>query len=276
MNGGKKALLTLRYLAVVLAMGILLLPIYWIFLNSIKTNAQAASVPPLWFFEPDLSHYITIFTSAKFDLREAMFNSLVVSVGATALALALSFTTAYSLSRYKTGGRSFALWILSFRMLPPVVFVIPMYILFVKYGLVDTQLGLILLYLIFNIPITVWILRSFIDDIPKDFEEAAIVDGCTPTQAMLKIVFPLSTPGLVASAIVCFIFSFNEFIFAYIFTQSNAVTMPAMAAIFIGRYTYEWADLSASIMVMTIPMVIFSFLVQRWLVRGLTMGAIKG
>jgi multiple sugar transport system permease protein len=132
-----------------------------------------------------------------------------------------------------------------------------------------------MLYLIFNIPLTVWILKSFIDDIPKDFEEAAMVDGCTRFEAMVRVVFPLSTPGLVASAIICFIFSFNEFIFAFIFTQSKAITMPAMAALFIAQFTYQWADLSAGIMLMIFPMLIFSFLVQRWLVRGLTMGTIK-
>jgi len=130
--------------------------------------------------------------------------------------------------------------------------------------------------MIFNVPFAVWILKSFIDELPSDFEEAAMVDGCTRIGAMLRVALPLTIPGIVTAAIMCFFFSFNEFLFAYVFTSERAITMPAMAAVFITQYTWLWADLCASMILMMMPMVIFAFVIQRRLVRGLTMGALKG
>jgi multiple sugar transport system permease protein len=161
-------------------------------------------------------------------------------------------------------------------MLPPVLFIIPMFILYLHLGLLDTQVGLIIIYLTFNIPLSVWVLKSFLDDFPKDFEESAMVDGCSRFQAMLRIVFPLASPGVIAVAILCFFFSFNEFLFALVFTTLYARTMTVMASIFVTEYTYQWADLAASTILMAIPMMIFVAIIQRELVRGLTMGAIKG
>jgi len=265
----------LRYMCVFAFVAAMVLPLLWIFLTSIKTNPQAAAVPPLWIFEPDWTHYEGILFSTKFNLRNAFINSLIVTFGTTGLSLLLSFPAAYSISRFNTGGKNLSYWILSFRMLPPVVFIIPMFVVFFTLNLLDTHIGLIILYLIFNIPLAVWILKSFIEELPRDFEEAAMVDGCTRIGAMLRVALPLTTPGIVTTAIMCFFFSFNEFLFAYVFTRERAITMPAMAAVFITQYTWLWADLCASMVLMMMPMVIFAFVIQKRLVRGLTMGALK-
>ena len=266
---------SLRYMCVFAFVAAMILPLLWIFLTSIKTNPQAAAVPPLWIFEPDWTHYEGILFSTKFNLRNAFINSLIVTFGTTVLSLLLSFPAAYSISRFNTGGKNLSYWILSFRMLPPIVFIIPMFVVFFTLNLLDTHIGLIILYLIFNIPLAVWILKSFIEELPRDFEEAAMVDGCTRIGAMLRVALPLTTPGIVTTAIMCFFFSFNEFLFAYVFTRERAITMPAMAAVFITQYTWLWADLCASMILMMMPMVIFAFLIQKRLVRGLTMGALK-
>jgi len=266
----------LRYICVFVFVAVMVLPLLWIFLTSIKTNPQAAAVPPLWIFEPDWTHYQGILFSTKFNLRNAFINSLIVTFGTTGLSLLFSFPAAYSISRFNTGGKNLAYWILSFRMLPPVVFIIPMFVVFFTLNLLDTHIGLIILYMIFNVPFAVWILKSFIDELPSDFEEAAMVDGCTRIGAMLRVALPLTIPGIVTAAIMCFFFSFNEFLFAYVFTSERAITMPAMAAVFITQYTWLWADLCASMILMMMPMVIFAFVIQRRLVRGLTMGALKG
>lgn len=264
-----------RFLVTVWLM-IVTLPVLWIFLMSIKTNAQAIEIPPPWFFDPDWSHYIQIFFSERFELRPSMFNSIVISLGSAALSIVLGFPAAYSISRFGTGGRNLAFWILSFRMLPPVLFMIPMFMLYLQLGLVDTHIGLIIMYLTFNIPLSVWVLKSFIDDLPRELEESAMVDGCSKFEAMLRIAFPLCSPGIVAVTILCFFFSFNEFIFAMVFTSWQARTMTVMASTFVTQYTYKWADLAASVILMVMPMMIFVAIIQKELVRGLTMGAIKG
>lgn len=266
----------LRYICVFVFVAVMVLPLLWIFLTSIKTNPQAAAVPPLWIFEPDWTHYQGILFSTKFNLRNAFINSLIVTFGTTGMSLLFSFPAAYSISRFNTGGKNLAYWILSFRMLPPVVFIIPMFVVFFTLNLLDTHIGLIILYMIFNVPFAVWILKSFIDELPSDFEEAAMVDGCTRIGAMVRVALPLTIPGIVTAAIMCFFFSFNEFLFAYVFTSERAITMPAMAAVFITQYTWLWADLCASMILMMMPMVVFAFVIQKRLVRGLTMGALKG
>lgn len=265
----------LQYVAILLFLLVFLFPILWVVLNSLKTNAQTIDIPPLWIFQPNWSNYSDLFFG-RFAVSQAILNSIIVSTGATFLAIALGFPAAYSISRYGTGGERLAFWILSLRMAPPIVFVVPMFLLFLRLNLLDSQFGLMLLYQLFNIPLAVWVLKSFIDDLPRDFEEAAEVDGCTPVGAMARVVLPLTRPGIVAVAILCFFFSFNEFTFAYVFTMQKAVTMPAMAAIFVQQYSIMWANLSAALILMVIPMIIFAMLVQRELVRGLTMGAVKG
>jgi len=272
----KKSVALFKWFLVTVWLLVVVLPVLWVFLMSIKTNAQAIEIPPPWSFEPDWSHYIQLFFSERFELRPSMFNSVVISLGSAALSIALSFPAAYSISRFRTGGQNLAFWILSFRMLPPVLFMIPMFTLYLQLGLMDTHIGLIIMYLTFNIPLSVWVLKSFLDDLPKEFEESAMVDGCSRFEAMLRIVFPLCSPGIIAVAILCFFFSFNEFLFAMVFTTRQARTMTVMASIFVTQYTYLWADLAASVILMVIPMMIFVAIIQKELVRGLTMGAIKG
>lgn len=276
MSKGRILKKIIRDVLIIVVILISIFPIIWIFLNAIKTNAQTIEIPPVWVFKPDWSHFLNLILSDQFNLRLAMLNSTVVALSTTGMALLIGFPCAYSISRFKTGGRNFAMWIISFRMLPPVIFMIPMFIIFLSLKLLDTHIGLAFLYLIFTLPLVIWVLKSFIDEIPKEFEEAAMIDGCSATSIMWRIVFPIAMPGIVSVAILSFFFSFTEFFFAYVFTSASAITMPAMAAIFITQYTWLWADLSASIVLTMIPLAIFLALIQKELVRGLTMGAIKG
>lgn len=254
-------------------------PIFWIFLTSIKTDAEVVNIPPSWFFQPTFDHYYSIIfhgggaeVAYAFELWSSFLNSIVVSLGTTALAVAIGFPAAYSISRFNTGGRPLLSWILSFRMLPPIVFLIPMFILYQLYGLMDTQIGLVLIYLTFNVPLAVFILKGFLDDMPRDYEEAGMVDGCSRIQSLWKIALPMSGPGIVAVSIIIFLFSFNEFMFAYVLTTRNAVTLTAKAAVFITEYTFLWADLAAAMILMIVPMMVATILLQGQIIKGLRTG----
>lgn len=273
------ALKVITWVILAVAAIIFLFPFLFFFITSIKTNPQTMAVPPVWVFEPDWSHFGELLFSHSVrarDFRLALINSMVIALSTTGASLAIGFPAAYSISRFKTGGSFLASWILSFRMIPPIIFLIPMFILYMNLGLMDTHWALIIIYTTFNLPFTIWVLKSFIDDIPLDFEEAAMVDGCTRLRTMYKITLPLCAPGIIAVGILNFTFSWNEFLFAFVFTTSRAITLPAQSAIFITQYTWLWADLCASVVVMLIPLVIFWMIIQKKLIRGLTMGAIKG
>ncbi|WP_455367514.1 carbohydrate ABC transporter permease [[Eubacterium] cellulosolvens] len=257
---------------------IFLFPIFWLFTISLKSPGDAMAVPPVWIFEADWGHYYRLLFGetepVKLPIREGLANSLIVSLGATGLSILLGLPCAYSISRFNTGGKGFAFWILTLRMSPPIIFLIPLYTLFYIIRLKDTHLGLIILYLTFNLPLAVWVLRSFIDDLPKDFEEAAMIDGCSPLMSLFRIVFPLILPGIISVAVICFFFSFTEFLFAFVFTFNN-MTLTAVGATFITQYTYLWPDIAAVIILMMVVVALFVISIEKRLIRGLTMGAIK-
>lgn len=265
---------------VLAVLAIFLLPLVWLFTMSLKSMGDALAIPPVWVFKPDFSHYYRLLFGqtqpVALPIRPAILNSLIVSLGSTGLAILMSLPCAYSISRYRTGGNGFAFWILSIRMAPPILFMIPLFVLYQKVHLLDTQLGLTLLYLLSALPLCVWVLRSFIDDLPRDFEEAAMIDGCSPLTAMFRVVFPLIMPGITSVAIICFFFSFSEFLMANVFTTWTGATITAVGATFITQYTFLYPDIASVIMVMMAIVYAFVLLIQGRLVRGLTMGAVKG
>ena len=167
-------------------------------------------------------------------------------------------------------------WILSVRMFPPIATIIPIFLLFNKLGLIDTRLGLMLLYIAFNLPFAIWIMRSFFDEIPSELDDAAMVDGCSPWQAFARIILPLAAPGLSATAIFCMMFSWNEFLFAMIISRAQTQTLPVGVMGFITQRGVLWGEMSAAATIIMTPMIIFTFLIQRYLIRGLTFGAVKG
>lgn len=248
---------------------------FWILATSFKGRGEYFTYPPVFIpKEFSFSH----FTHALFELGGAkgILNSLIIASFCTIFSLAISAPAAYSLARFRVGGEHLAFWILSIRMLPPIAVVLPIFLFYGKLHLLDTYRGMILIHAIINIPFAVWLLRGFIEDIPLSLEESALVDGCNRFQAFYKIALPLVAPGLVATALFSFIFSWNEFIFALILTRTKAIPITVVIPNLIGGHEILWAEISALALMASSPIIIFALFLQKYLIRGLTLGAVKG
>jgi multiple sugar transport system permease protein len=204
------------------------------------------------------------------------FNSLIIAVGSTILSVILGVTAAYAFSRFKIPGKDDLLFfILSTRMMPPIAVAIPIYLMYRELGLSDTKLGMILLYSAVNVSLAVWLLKGFIDEIPREYEEAALIDGYTRFQAFRKVVLPQATTGIVATAIFCLIFSWNEYAFAVLLTSGEAQTAPPFIPIIIGEGGQDWPAVAAGTTLFLLPILIFTVLLRKHLLRGITFGAIR-
>jgi multiple sugar transport system permease protein len=190
--------------------------------------------------------------------------------------IALSFPVGYSIARYKTGGKNLLFWILSLRISPPIVFIIPIYFLFQMLNLLDKQFGLILIYQTFNVPLAVWLFRSYVHDIPIDYEEAALIDGASKVQVLTRITLRLSLPAVIAVFVLAFIAAWNEYIFALILTITKSRTWSVGSQIFVGTYDIQWGELSAAAIVGIVPPLILAYLLRKRLIEGFTMGLLKG
>jgi len=266
------------FIYIFLIAGILIFnfPIIWTIINSFKPHEFIISSEPVWFFRPTLEHYYELFADrTTFDFWLYFRNSMIISISATVVSILLGFPAAYSFSRFKTGGGNLLFFVLSQRMLPPIIFIIPIAILFNIYHLIDRHIGVILIYLTFNIPFATLVIKSFIDDIPMDLEYSAYLDRYSKFDVMFKIIFPLTRPGIVAVAVICFIFSWNEFLFTLILTFIKAPTLTVGAAKFVTGYGVEWGKIAAASIISIIPTLAVGLLGQRYLVRGLTLGAVK-
>jgi len=254
---------------------IFIFPIYWMIITSFKSDADILTRPPTWWFKPTIKNYIHAFKHANFGLF--MVNSLIVAVTSTIIVVCLSFLCAYGFARYNTVGRDqFMFFILSTRMFPQIAVVIPYFVLFRNFRLLDTRIAMIILYTMFNLPFAIWLMHSFIKDIPVDLEEAARVDGYSRWRILRKIILPLVAPGLAVTAIFCLLFSWNEFLFAFLLTRTRATTITVGVSSFWTQRGILWGPLCAAAAVCVIPMMIFVALLQKYIVRGLTFGAIKG
>lgn len=261
-------------LITVIIFGFVLFPPIVLFLTSIKTELDALSFPPKWIFQPTLQNYVDIFKSSP--LIRFLLNSIIVASTNTVLSLGLGSLTAYGLARFKfRGSENLSFWILSIRMMPPVATIIPIYIIMKKVRLLDTPWALIIIYLSFNLPFVVWMMKGFFEDIPRAIEESALIDGCSEFAVFRKIALPLVAPGLAATAVLIFIFSWNEFLFALILTGTRAVTLPVGIIGFMKETGINWGYMAAGGMLALVPVVIFTIIVQKHLVKGLTMGALK-
>jgi len=268
----RQAVLVYLLLAVVLV--IFLTPIYLIISSSVKPAATMFEKPPNFFFMPTLDHYHVLFTGRPF--LKFILNSLVVALGSTAVSLFFGSLAAYAISRIKHKRMNdVAFWILSLRMFPPITIVVPYYIIFQLSGLLDTPLALIIVYSTANIPLVVWLMKGFFDEVPSSLEEAAMIDGHGIVATFWWVTLPLAAPGLAVSAVFCFIFSWNEFLFALMLTGSNAQTAPVAVMSFWSSDAVQWGRIMAGSFIILIPGVIFVLTCQRWLVRGLTMGSVK-
>jgi len=263
----------LRYLVLAVAFIFFLFPIYWMFSMSVKQPSEYFSNPPVWFPRaPDLSHFRQLVLNRSIN---SLGNSLIIAGGATLLALILGCPAAYSMARFKTGGRNFAFWILSQRMLPPIAIVFPVFLLFRMLKWVDTYHGLMLLYAAFNTPYVIWMMRGYFRDVPLEVEESALVDGASTFRVFWSIALPLSAAGLIATAVFTFIFSWNEFLFGVVLTRSKVVTLPVAMSAYFGSQSTFWGEAGALSLIASAPVFLLSLLVQKYLTRGLTLGAVK-
>ena len=249
-------------------------PFYWMITASLKSRADVLAFPPVFVFTPTLEHYIKALVEA--GVGRNVLNSLAVSSLSTLFALLLGTPAAYALARWDwKGKKDLWFWIISNRFMSPLVLALPFYILANQLGMLNNVLTLVILYLSFNIPLVVWITMDQFRGVPKSIEEAAVLDGATPFQAFVRCVLPLALPGVVVSAILSFIFSWNEMLFALVLTRSEARTAPVAATSFMSGYDLPWGVIMATGTIIVLPVIIFSMLVSKHLVRGLTMGAVK-
>ena len=272
---GRQALRqTLRFAAATAVTLFFLFPIYWLFMISFKTADEIYSYPPVWWPKSlQFNNYAVLFKDGD---AITVWNSLVISSASTVLAMLLGTICAYSLARYKTGGDNLSNWIISQRMVPPIAVVFPIFLLYVYLGWVDTYIGIILLYTAFNLPYVIWMMRGYIQDIPRSLEESALIDGCTRWQVIWKVVFPMCRAGLFATAIFTFVFAWNEFLFALVLTRTEVTTYTVQVTHYFGGQSNFWTKIAAMSVLGTLPVFIAVVFMQRYLVRGISLGAVKG
>ncbi len=264
----------LHFLLLVLTIGICLFPFYWMTATSFKDPATALASVPRFLFTPTLENYQRAFQ--KFDIVASLVNSLIVALCTTFIALLLGTPAAYAIARFEfRGKRDLWFWFISNRMISPIVLALPFFLIARQFHLLDTQLVLILIYLTFNVPIVVWICSDQFRNIPRELDEAATLEGYSSFGIFWRIALPLAAPGIAVSAIFSFIFSWNELLYALVLTRTTAKTAPVVATSFMSGYELPWGQIMATGTLVALPVIIFSLIVSRQLVRGLTMGAIK-
>ena len=284
-----------------------LIPITWIVLTGFKSVDSAVSYPPEVIFEPSLEGYVNLFTARTRQSEEYLdslpppetwyeelvrskemvitgpskffsryLNSMIIGFGATFLSIFLGTLAAYAFSRFRVPLKDdLMFFILSTRMFPPIAVAVPIFISYRKLGLGDTHIGMIILYTVVNLSLAVWLLKGFMDEIPKEYEEAAMIDGYTRFQAFFKIVLPQATTGIAATAIFCMIFSWNEYAFAVLLTQFNAQTAPPFIPTIIGEGGIDWPAIAAGTTLFLLPVMIFTVILRKHLLRGITFGAVR-
>lgn len=286
---------------------ITMIPLFWIVITGFKSPPDSISYPPKVFFEPTLEGYCNLFTTRSRQTREYVEalgppegicdeitrkrqmvivgdsnywprfqNSLIIAFGSTILAVFLGTLTAYGFSRFKVPlADDLLFFILSTRMMPPIAVAVPIYLMYRKLGLSDTALGMILLYTAVNVSLAVWLLKGFIDEIPREYEEAAMIDGYTRLQSFWKVVLPQATTGIAATAIFCLIFAWNEYAFAVLLTSGTAQTAPPFIPTIIGEGGLDWPAVAAGTTIFVVPILVFTIVLRKQLLRGITFGAVR-
>lgn len=299
----------LRVVVAIVVCAIFMIPVVWMFSTAFKPRKAIISTPPQVFFRPTLEGFVGLFwkrstlTEAQMaeyqkrtdlhwwdrvaleqglaivrpsDYVGQLRNSVIIAGGSTILAVGLGVLAAYAFSRFKVKGQAdMEFFILSTRMLPPVVVTIPIFLMYRRLGIFDTHVGMIILYTVFNLSLSVWLLKGFIDEIPREYEEAALIDGYSRWQAFTKIVLPQSITGIAATTVFCLIFAWNEYAFALMLTSNRARTAPPSIPSVIGTAGVDWAAIAAGSLLFLIPVVIITFALRKYLLRGITFGAIR-
>jgi len=265
----------LRYVMVAIVTLVVLFPIYWMVITSLKPYVEIYSIPPVFFPLNIENNYYRPFVKDVYF--KYLLNSVIIALGNVALVIPSALLAAYGFSRFKVRrSEDIYFWALTCRMAPPAAFIVPLYIIYTRTGLFDTHLGLMLLYCLFNLPLATWTLKGAIDAIPKDLDDAALVDGCGTLSTLRRVIIPLLGPSLAATAILVFVFAFNEYLFASVLTATNARTITSGLSAFITVVGIEWGEMAAVGTVCLIPTIIAAVLVQKYIVAGLTLGAVKG
>ncbi|MDB4222659.1 carbohydrate ABC transporter permease [Granulosicoccus sp.] len=286
---------------------ITMMPLLWIMMTSFKTPPDSISYPPKVFYTPSMEGYVNLFTtrtrlspealealpaptnfaeeivrnrnmviSGPSKFGERFLNSVIIGFGSTFLSIFLGTLAAYAFSRFKIPmADDLLFFILSTRMMPPIAVAIPIFLMYRKLGLSDSHVGMILLYTAVNISLAVWLLKGFIDEIPREYEEAALIDGYTRFQAFYKVVLPQAATGIASTAIFCLIFAWNEYAFAVLLTSGTAQTAPAFIPTIIGVGGLDWPAIAAGATIFLLPVMIFTVLLRKHLLQGITFGAVR-
>lgn len=273
MNKRRSTKKLLIYIGFVIICLFVLFPFLWMVSVSFRTKADIFD-PSNLFASFTLTNYETIFASG---IGRLFKNSAIIAVISTLVSLVLGSFAAYGYARYNWKQReSRAFWVLSQRFLPPMAVIVPYFMMASLLKLLDTYLLLVICYITFNLPFTIWMMRGFIEDLPKELEEAAMVDGCTQLQTLYKIIFPLVLPGMTATAIFCIINCWNEFVFANFLTTIQAKTVPTSVMTYLSVSGVKWGEMAATGTLSVMPVLIFAISVQKYMIRGLTFGSVKG
>lgn len=255
-----------------LAIVVLLFPFVWMIMMSLKTQVQNTAAVPLWVFTPTWENYRNVIERNNF--LQFTKNSMIVAVSATLLGMVLGLPAAYAIARFKQRGLS--LWILISRIIPYITFLLPLFLVFTRLNLIGSFTALIVSHLIITLPLIVWITIAFFEDIPTDLEEAALVDGSSRSGAFVRIILPLVAPGMVTAGILAMIFSWNQFLFSLILGGPNTKTVPVAVFNFLSYGSQDYGAIAAAAVLITLPIILLSLTVQKYIVKGLTAGGVKG
>ena len=263
------------YIVSFFAIAFTLLPITWLFMLSIKTKGETFTKPPKWIFDPTVQNYTKLLDNDLF--KDTFFNSIYITIISIVLSVTIALFAAYALKIYKIKFKTaFMQWLLLAYMLPEFLFVLPMFTIYQTMGIYDTYIGMAIIYQVHVLPFSIWMLRSFLEEIPKEIDDAAIIDGCGPLQAIFKIYLPLIIPGIVATAILNGIWVWNELAIALGLTFFDAQPITVGVASFRGYASIDWGGMTSSAIIAIVPMVLFAAFAQKHIVKGLTLGSVKG
>ncbi len=268
----KILLQAVTYILIGVALIFTLFPIYWMLLTSFQPSDELMQSPPRFITSrPTLEHW-------RFAIENKwryFINSLIISSSATAIAILVGSLSGYAFARYRVGGDTLPFWILSLKFFPPIAAAVPFFLMMNRLRLLDTHIAVIIPHLIITIPFAVWMIKGFVAEVPRELEEAAMIDGCSHLGVIRRVTLPLIAPGIVVTALFCFIWSWNDFLFALILTRSHAMTLPVAIAGMREAHGLMWGAVSATAAMATLPVLLMAIVLQKYIVRGLALGAVK-
>lgn len=267
--------LTIKYIVIITGAAFVLFPIYEMITTSLKFEVDAFKLPPKWIFKPTFANYREVLFTSNFF--RYFVNSVVISLVATVLSVAVGALAGYAMARWRFRGKTaMVVGTLLLRMIPPVILVVPVFVLFNSVGLAGGRTGLILIYTALTLPFNIWVLRTFIMELPYELEESAIIDGCNDLTVFTRIVTPLIAPGMAVASIFTFRIAWNEFILSLVLTNRQTRTLPVAVSLFLTDTGTEWGKITAIATIIAVPAFIFTFTAAKSLITGLTAGAVKG